>query len=80
MRAPYHTSKDTPKPPRTPRKRQTLIGNGMHSPASATTLESVTSIFLIGNEFRFRRARQENPHAHKASMGQPASAKCKAVE
>ena len=80
MPAPCNRSKGTQKPPRTPRKRQILIGNGMHSPASTTTLESVTSIFLIGNEFRFRRARQENPHAPKSSMGHPASAKCKRGE
>jgi hypothetical protein len=34
-------------------KRERLIGNDMHSPASATALQCATSIFLIGNEFRF---------------------------
>ena len=50
-------AKGTGEPPKTPRKRQTLIGNDMHSPASATILKCVTSIFLIGNEFQFRGAR-----------------------
>jgi len=36
--------------------RQTLIGNDMHSPASATALKCATSIFLIGNEFRLQDA------------------------
>ena|SRR6185437_10089367 len=40
------------KSPRTTAKCEPLIGNDMHSPTSATTLQCVTSIFLIGNEFR----------------------------
>src|SRR6185437_13843706 len=51
--------------------RQSLIGNDMHSPASATSLKCAISIFLIGNEFRLWRVSQENPHAHKSSMGHP---------
>lgn len=56
MRAPYNRPKGTSKPPKTPRKRQSLIGNEMHSPASATALECATFIFLIGNEFRLQNA------------------------
>ena len=36
--------------------RAVLIGNDMHSPASATALQCATSIFLIGNEFRLQDA------------------------
>ncbi len=56
----------------TTRNRQSLIGNDMHSPASATSLKCAISIFLIGNEFRLWRASRENPHAQKSSMGHPA--------
>src|SRR6185437_3395177 len=56
IRAPYNTPTGTSKPPKTPRKRQTLIGNEMHSPASATALQCATSIFLIGNEFHLHSA------------------------
>ena len=46
--------------PRTARlcatKRRPLIGNDMHSPANANPLPTVTSIFLIGNEFHLQRA------------------------
>jgi len=38
---------------RTTENRERLIGNDVHSPASATALQCATSIFLIGNEFRF---------------------------
>jgi len=41
------------KSPRTTANGGRLIGNDMHSPASATALQCATSIFLIGNEFRF---------------------------
>ena len=56
MRAPYNRSKGTAKLPKTPRKRQTLIANDMHSPAGATTLKCATSFFLIANEFHFHGA------------------------
>ena len=36
--------------------RRALIGNEVHSPASASPLSTVTSIFLIGNEFHLQRA------------------------
>src|SRR6185437_3204822 len=64
----YDGQEATPEPstdpkaaePRTARlcatKRQSLIGNEMHSPASATTVKSAISIFLIGNEFHLQRA------------------------
>src|SRR6185437_6725113 len=55
MRAMYDRLKGTLKPPRTPQKRQSLIANDMHSPASATPLKCTTSIFLIANEFRLQR-------------------------
>jgi len=46
--------RQTPRKSRHPTaKRERLIGNDMHSPASATALQCVSSIFLIGNEFRF---------------------------
>ena len=51
--------------------RRSLIGNDMHSPDSATAAKCAISIFLIGNEFRLWRVSQENPHAHKSSMGHP---------
>lgn len=41
------------KPPRTTANGGRLIGNDMHSPAGVTGLQCATSIFLIGNEFRF---------------------------
>ena len=53
MRAPYTRPRAALTPPKNPRKRQSLIGNGMHSPARATAFKSATSIFLIGNEFHF---------------------------
>src|SRR6185437_501157 len=56
MRAPFNRPRATLSPPKTPRKRQSLIGNGMHSPANATALQCATSIFLIGNEFHLQRA------------------------
>lgn len=59
----------TSEPSRAPRKRQSLIGNDVHSPASASHLSTVTSIFLISNEFHLSRASEKNPHAHKTSMG-----------
>ena len=40
---------------RTAENSERLIGNDMHSPASATALQCATSIFLIGNEFRFAK-------------------------
>jgi len=36
--------------------RRSLIGNDMHSPASASPLPTRASIFLIGNEFHLQRA------------------------
>jgi len=51
----WQQAKSTGKLPKTPRKRHSLIGNEMHSPANATTLKCAISIFLIGNEFRFAR-------------------------
>src|SRR5579872_3280865 len=60
MRAPtrvrYNGPEGTSTPPKTSRKRQSLIGNDKHSRASATALERITSIFLIGNEFRLQDA------------------------
>src|SRR5579864_3939572 len=53
--APYNRPKGTSKPPKTPRKRPSLIGNDMHSPARATPFKCATSIFLIGNEFHLQR-------------------------
>ena len=77
MRAPtrlrYNGPKGTSTPPKTPRKRQSLIGNDMHSRARATALKCATFIFLIGNEFHLQRARKERPHARKTSMGHPAN-------
>src|SRR6185437_15569147 len=70
-RAAHHTPRPTTEPSKPPRKRPSLIGNDMHSPASATSLKCAISIFLIGNEFRLWRVSQENPHAHKSSMGHP---------
>src|SRR5579872_1912717 len=67
----YNGREAPPEPPKTNRKRRALIGNDMHSPASASPLRTGTSIFLIGNEFHLWRASQKNPHAHKTSMGHP---------
>ena len=71
----YNGQEATPEPSKTTRKRQPLIGNGMHSPANATALKCATSIFLIGNEFHLQRARQENPHPLQTAlrMGHPAT-------
>ena len=41
--------------PKPLRKCRALIGNEMHSPASASPVPAVTSIFSIGNEFQFAR-------------------------
>ena len=46
-----------------------LIGNEMHSPTSASPLPTATSIFLIGNEFQLRRARQKSPTLTKRAWG-----------
>ena len=40
---------------------QSLIGNGMHSPANATALKTVTYTFLSGNEFHSWRVSQKSP-------------------
>ena len=60
MRAPtrvrYNRPKGTSTLPGTSRKRQSLIGNDMHSRASATAFKCATSIFLSGNEFRLQDA------------------------
>ena len=44
------------KSPRTTANGERLIGNDMHSPASATALKRATYIFLIGNEFHLQKA------------------------
>src|SRR5579872_4966559 len=49
--------------------RQSLIGNGMHSPASVTSPECATSIFLIGNEFHSRRVSQKSPTLTNRAWG-----------
>src|SRR6185437_16658787 len=51
MRTLCDRPKGTSKPPKTLRKNQTLIGNGMHSRVCISHTESNISIFLIGNEF-----------------------------
>jgi len=48
-----HARPTSRKSPRTAANGERLIGNDMHSPARATTVQCATSIFLIGNEFRF---------------------------
>src|SRR5579872_1576784 len=52
-RAAYTRPRDALKSAKSPLQLQTLIGNGMHSPASATALKCAAYIFLIGNEFHF---------------------------
>ena len=44
MRPLHDRPKGTSKPPRTPRKRESLIGNEMHGRASTTALEPATYI------------------------------------
>ena len=61
MRAPTDRPRATPNSPKTTRKRQSLIGNGMHSPAGATVLKPAICIFLSGNEFHSRRVSQKSP-------------------
>jgi len=53
---------------------QSLIGNGMHSPANATALKTVTYTFLSGNEFHSWRVSQKSPTLTKSSMGHPQKA------
>src|SRR6185437_3019220 len=55
-RARHGGPETTPEPPKTNRKCRALIGNDMHSPASASPLATAISIFLIGNEFQLQRA------------------------
>src|SRR5579859_3331582 len=55
MRRSHNRLKGSLNPPRTPRKREVLIGNGMRSPADTTALERAIYIFLIRNEFTLRR-------------------------
>ena len=62
----YNGQEATPEPSRTTRKRQSLIGNGMHSAANATALKSATYIFLIGNELHFQRAPFQRIFAHES--------------
>src|SRR5579872_5265684 len=64
MRAPYNRPKGTSKPPGTPRKRQSLIGNDMHSHANTIALQCATSIFLIGNEFHLHSAASQRIFSH----------------
>jgi len=64
------------KSPRTTAKRERLIGNDMHSPASATALKRATCIFLIGNESRFAEC-ESSAHFRttaKAASSLPAQA------
>ena len=49
--------------------RQSLIGNGMHSPASATALQCATSVFLSGNEFHSWRVSQKSPTLTNRAWG-----------
>src|SRR6185437_12417737 len=49
--------------------RQSLIGNGMHSPANATALETATYTFLSGNEFHLRRVSQKSPTLTNRAWG-----------
>ena len=52
--------------------RQSLIGNGMHSPSSATALQCATSILLIGNEFRLQSAAFQRIFAHARAANRDA--------
>ena len=79
MQALYNRPRGASKPPKTPRKRQSLIGNEMHSPASATAVKCATSIFLIGNEFHlqgrsFRRIFARRPKWRRACLPWQAAA------
>src|SRR5579859_2492647 len=69
MRAPTDRPRATPNPPRATRKRQSLIGNGMHSRASTTALQCATSLFLIGNEFHVQRVSQTSPTLTNRAWG-----------